>query len=203
MPRPIAGALVCLSLVACTTVRTRTALVFPDPSATEYVSPDGGKWAVLQARQEADGTSWVAFRRGGNGAGEWSEMLVFGLRQTYSLEEARKMLDWVKVNYDPASTYVTEGGADDFRVMYHLVRSNESGFQRVVRTPRGYFAVFYQERLGPAGESRLRFWTKLIKSAPPADFLAQGQAGPAPPASRENGRRSGPAADGSPAAAER
>lgn len=166
-------ALVCLGLAACTSIRVRQSLAFPEFNATTYVSPDGEKWKILRADVPADVTFSLMFKRGAQVDEGWSETLMFGERETLTRERIQKMLESVKADVDPGFTYAMEGGVDEFVVTYHSVLSNEDGLERYVRTPRGYCLVGYHERLGPEGRDRLRRWTSIIRGSSHDAILEQ------------------------------
>jgi hypothetical protein len=98
---------------------------------------------------------------------EWKEMLTFAESvNNISLASMRAKFSEMVADVDPGLTYQVEGDEDAFIVTYCSPAWNESGVQKIVKFPGGCRTVFYQERLGAAGASMLKVWSKVITTTP-------------------------------------
>ncbi len=140
---------------------------FPPSKAEFYDAPDGRRWFARESRSEVDKPYWLTLTPDPTQPKDWKEMLSFG-ESTKEISQAslRATFAMIVKSLDQGFTYQIEGGDDAFIVTYHSPVWNERGIQKVIRLPSGCRTIYYQERLGSAGEAMLRKWSVIIKNTP-------------------------------------
>ena len=165
--RYLIATILLLTLAGCVAPIRRAELAMPAADASHYDAPDGRRWVLhLKSKAGESGERWIMFTPEKSAPKQWKESLSFVVTSRDLSQAANKKTFRILQNDDPQLTYKITGSADDFLVTYHSPKWNERGVQRVIRRGASFSTVYYQERLGPSGLERIKFWKDILARVP-------------------------------------